>query len=92
MSDLLARAAERAESEPSLMAPVLAAYRRRHRLDAPALAAFLGCTVARLYGLALCRRPVLDRPDLEAAVASLAAYIGCDAGRLLTMLREAQAE
>ena len=87
MSVLLMRAAKSAEGDPSKIAFSLAAYRRRFGLDEAELAAFLGCTRTRLYGLALCPRPQTDSPDFEVGVRSLAAYIGCDAGPLITLLR-----
>jgi hypothetical protein len=44
----------------------LTAYQDRHRLDAAALAAQLGCPVAVLTSLRLCRRPGAAEPERTA--------------------------
>jgi hypothetical protein len=85
-SHLLAKAAHAAERHPILMAPVLATARTRTGLDDAGLATRLGCSVTALYGLALCRRPDLTAADGAAQVTALAAYIGCDATVLHSLL------
>ena len=88
-SRLLAEAARGAETQPCLVAPMLAAYRRRHGLDDAQLAAYLGCSVPALHGLALCHQPARAAPSSTAEVRRLAAYVGCNADRLAAVLRQA---
>ena len=87
-SRLLEQAARWAETEPCLVAAALAAYRRRHNLDDERLAAYLGCSVAVLHGLALCHRPSRAAPGAAAEVRRLAAYVRCNPDRLATVLQE----
>ena len=84
---LLRRAAHRAERHWFLMGHALAEYRRQQRMDDAALADWLGCTVQRLYGLALCRRPLPGAAHSQADVEALAGYIRCDPGRLSALLQ-----
>jgi hypothetical protein len=49
--------AARVSREPFFLGSALAAYQRRHGLDDAGLAALLGCDVAALTDLRLCRRP-----------------------------------
>ena len=72
-----------------LMAPVLAAYQRRHGLDESGLAAYLGCRLPTLHALALCPRPAGEGPAVAADVRRLAARLGCHTERLASVLREA---
>ena len=87
-SQLLARAAQVAEHNPLVLAPTLAAYRQRHGVDERMLAAHLGCPLPAVHGLALCAQPSPDTSTFTTDVQRLAAYVGCDAERLLTLLRE----
>ncbi len=87
-SPLLRRAAHAAARHPFLVAPALTAYRHRHALDQATLAAWLGCAVVQLHGLALCRRPRPTTPTFATEVQALAAFIGCDATRLAALLQE----
>ncbi len=89
-SRLLEQAAAWAEALPCVVAPTLAAYRQRHGLDARGLAAYLGCSVTALQGLALCHRPRPTSVTFAADVRRLAAYIGCHADRLAVVLRHAE--
>ena len=88
---LLVRAARWAEGEPTLVGPALAVYRRRHQLDDVALAGYLGCDLRKLWALAVCRRPSRPprAPADEDELQRLAAYFGCDAGRLAALIEEA---
>lgn len=92
MSTLLARAAESAAPLDFLMAHPLAAFRRRTGLSHTAVAAWLGCGVRRLDGLALCVRPDADQESGGAQVIALARYIGCSAERLSLVLGAARLE
>ena len=56
-SDSLVRLAAQARTNPYFFGSVLAAYQRRHQLDDAGLAVRLGCDVAVLTHLRLCRRP-----------------------------------
>lgn len=71
---ILAKAAERAESDPFYLASAFKAWREANATD---LAAHLGISTDRLPRLALCKRP-RDRAE----VAQLAAWGGCDVDRL----------
>jgi hypothetical protein len=84
-------AAARAEENPFFLASALAAYRRLMGLDDAALAAHLGCSVAALPHLALCRRPEGDSPMFRDDLTRIAAYVGCDPARLAQLLRAAEA-
>jgi hypothetical protein len=70
--------------DPHFLASVLAAYQRRHGLDDNALAALLGCNVAVLTPLRLCRRPGAAEPSWtwEPDVAEIARRFGLDAAAL----------
>ena len=72
--------------DPRVVAAALADYRARTGLDEAGLAAWLGLSIERLHGLALCAAPDPTSPHFAAAVAALAGYIGCDAARLQALL------
>jgi hypothetical protein len=61
--DALAR---RTASDPFFLGALLAKHRQAHGLDEPALAALLGCPVAALASVRLCRRPGAAEPDRTA--------------------------
>lgn len=86
MSDLLRRTAVAYEADPSRMAAALAAFRTQTGMDGFALAAWLGMGVDRLHGIALRPRPAHASPPRAADVAALAAFVGCDRGRLGELL------
>lgn len=92
MSTLLARAADSALHLDFLMAHPLAAFRRRTGRSRAELAAWLGCSVRRLDGLALCARPDADQESGAAQVIALARYVGCSVERLSTVLGAARLE
>ena len=83
---ILGRGARHFASDPRVVAAALTSYRARTGLDEAGLAAWLGLSIERLHGLALCTAPDPTSPHLAAAVAALAAFIGCDAARLHTLL------
>jgi hypothetical protein len=76
---------------PYFLASVLAAYQRRRGLDDAALAALLGCNVAVLTPLRLCRRPGAANPSWtwEADVAEIARRFSLDAAVLGRVVEEA---
>jgi hypothetical protein len=78
-------------SDPYFLAPVLAAYQRRHALDDAALAALLGCDPAVLTQFCLCRRPGAAEPSrpTEADMAAIAERFGLDAAALRGIVEEA---
>ena len=86
MSDLLTRAAQSLEDDPTVMASALAVYRRRTGMDAAALERWLGLAPGHLPRLALCRRPDPMRPTFDADVAALAVFVGCAPERLRELL------
>jgi hypothetical protein len=57
MSDPLERLARRCAADAFFLSHALTAYQDRHRLDDAGLAALLGCAVAVLPSLRLCRMP-----------------------------------
>src|SRR5258708_776254 len=54
---MIEHAASRAESDPFFLAGALRAYQRAERMDDKELVSWLGCSLAELPRLALCRRP-----------------------------------
>jgi hypothetical protein len=93
MSDggLLRRAAERASQHPFYLASSLLTYARAERLDDAALADRLGCDLASLPALLLCRRPTGEAPVFRADVEAIAERFGLDPARLVRLLRHADA-
>jgi hypothetical protein len=65
-SDAMAHLAARVSSDPFFLGELLAAYQRRHHLDEPGLANVLGCPVAVLTSLRLCRKPGAAAPQRTA--------------------------
>lgn len=88
---LMARAAARAADDPFFLASALAAYRQLTGMDDAALAAELGCDVAALTRLALCRRPDGASPMFKDEVPRIAAHAGADPLKLANLLRAADA-
>lgn len=84
---LISGAARDLETCPFLVGHALARYRGRTGMAEEALAALLTCSVSKLHGLALCRRPSTSAPDFARDVARLAAYAGCAAEPLAAVLR-----
>ena len=60
--NILARAARHLVDDPHLIAAALATHQAREEVDEAAVADWLGISVERLHGLALCTRP--DPHDL----------------------------
>jgi hypothetical protein len=82
--------AHRVASDDWFLSSVLTAYQDRHRLDDAALAARLGCDVARLVDLRLCRRPgaALPQRTVEQDIHDIAARYGVNAAVLASIVRE----
>jgi hypothetical protein len=66
----------------------LAVYQQRHDLENAAAAALLGCDLAALTHLRLCRRPGAAMPQrtAEEDVQAIAGRFACDAGTLPRIL------
>jgi hypothetical protein len=64
--DPLDRLAGRTSSDPFFLGSLLAKYQQAHGLDEAGLAAVLGCPVAVLASLRLCRRPGVAEPERTA--------------------------
>jgi hypothetical protein len=86
---LLRRAAERASQRPFYLAASLLAYARRGGLDDAGLAADLGCDLASLPALLLCRQPSLEVAMFRADVEAIARRFGLNAARLGQIIRTA---
>lgn len=86
---LLQRAAERASRQPFYLASSLLAYARAERLDDAGLADRLGCDLASLPALLLCRRPTGEAPVFRADVEAIAERFGLNPARLVRLLRHA---
>jgi hypothetical protein len=86
---LMEQAAMQAEEKPFFVASTLATYRTLREMDNAALAAYLGCTEAALYRLALCRRPDGDGSMFRSEVERIAQHTGCNVEALANVLRTA---
>jgi hypothetical protein len=70
-------------TDPGLLAHALAGYQRRYGLDDAALAAVLGCPVATLTAVRLCRRQgAAPGRTVAQDVDEIAGRIGIDAASL----------
>ncbi len=85
----LEKMAERARHEPSFLGWLLEQYAASEQLDEGTLAAELGCSLADLRRLRLCRAPRSDAVGLLADLRQLADALGLDADRLGRVLRRA---
>ena len=85
---LLRRAAERVGERAFFLASVLLPHARAEGLDDAGLARYLGCEVAELPALLLCRRPAGE--TFQADVRRIADRFGLDAARLAEILRLAE--
>lgn len=90
MSEALELMAGRAAGDPFFLAHPLAAFAQSERLDDPALAARLGCEVADLPRLRLCRAPRPDPADFRADVQAVAAAFGIDPRGLAAAVRHGE--
>jgi hypothetical protein len=88
---LLRRAAERAGHLPFYLASSFLAYARAERLDDAELAARVGCDLANLPLVLLCRRPTGEGAVFRADVEAIAERFALDAARLARLIRSADA-
>lgn len=91
MGERLDYLARRVGEDPFFLASALAAYARGIGLDDPALARLLGCAVATLPHLRLCRRPGGEAAAFRADVARIADRFGVDRAILAQIIRWADA-
>jgi hypothetical protein len=91
MKNTLDHMAARCAQDPYFLASALATYQQRHDLDDAALSALLGCDLAVLTPLRLCRRPgaAVPRWTAEEDVEIISRCYACDAGALRRILEDA---
>jgi hypothetical protein len=77
-SEAMARLAARVSADPFFLGELLAGYQRRHNFDEADFAAQLGCPVAVLTSLGLCRKPGAAEPQrtAERDIADIARLFG----------------
>ncbi|HEX5269401.1 MAG TPA: hypothetical protein VFW33_02890 [Gemmataceae bacterium] len=89
-NDNLDALARRVAGDAFFLSHALTAYQDRHRLDDAALAAYLGCPVAVLPSLRLCRMPgVAPERVRERDVADICRRFGIDPHLLTRVLDDA---
>jgi mannose-6-phosphate isomerase-like protein (cupin superfamily) len=86
--DVLIRLAQRASSDPDLMASLIAQYCAARDAGWEQAAEALGLEAGQLAKLALCRRPRPDRFDQDTAL--IAQYVGLEAAALARFVHDAQ--
>ena len=91
MANPLDEMAERTRHEPFFFGCLLEQYAVVGGLDDAALAAELGCKVADLRGLRLCRAPRDDQAGLREDVRRVAEALGLNEGKLTRVVRRAKA-
>lgn len=89
--EILSRVAQRLEANPQFMADVLVRYRRQEKLTESDLATQLGISAAAYTRLAMCKRPVSDRPGFGHQVRAIAEYVGCDSVQLAQLINQVAA-
>lgn len=87
----LARLARQARERQTLLASLLFAYQEQEGLDEPGLADFLGCNVASLPRLALCRRPRAQTSSFREDIERVAQYAGANPLQLVKLIRAVEA-
>lgn len=85
--ELLWRAVERARRHPFFVASSLLPWADRAGYDNADLAAWLGCAIADLSSVLLCRRPTGTGPEFLRDVTGIAGRFGMDATRLAEAIR-----
>jgi hypothetical protein len=90
MSQPLELLARRVMSDPFFLASPLACFAQSEGLDEPALAARLGCDVAVLTALRLCRSPDPRPPGFWKDVQAIAGRLGLQADALAEAVRLGQ--
>lgn len=89
MSDQLAILAQRAESDSFFLASALAKYAESENLSEAELAQVLGCDVASLPRLWLCRRPRREPAFFREDVSRIASALEVNSERLAEVVRRA---
>ena len=84
------RLLSRASSDPLFVGSALAVYKMTRELDDVRLAAWLECSIDSLDRLALCRLPQREE-RLCRDIEQIAAFGGCDADKLVALVREVAA-
>jgi hypothetical protein len=94
MSEPLERLARRVAGDPFFLSSALAGYQRRHGLDDAGLAASLGCPVAVLPSLRLCRMPgtAADQRTFDQDVNDIARRFGIGPAALARVLDDGPPE
>ncbi len=87
----LAQLAERLSADPAYMASVLATFQIQERLDVAGLAKLLSISMEGLTRLALCKRPLSDRPEFANQVRQVAAFAGVEPATLAQFIRQVEA-
>jgi len=87
-SDLVQRAARRAGDREFYLASALRKYQSLRHTDDAALAQQLGCDLATLNRLGLCRRPATDSATFRTDIQAIAQRFGVTAVTLAEVLRE----
>ncbi|MGG6267087.1 hypothetical protein ACQ4M3_13050 [Leptolyngbya sp. AN03gr2] len=82
MSDLIARAADRASDRPFFLASALKQYQHEKEVSRENLAIQLGCTTETLDKLALCRKP-----ETSTELEQIAQYTGIELEKLAEISR-----
>ena len=90
MTHPLDEMAERSRHEPFFFGWLLEQYAVAERLDDAALAAELGCNVAELRGLRLCRAPRDDQAGMREDIRRVAEVLGLNEGKLVRVVRRAK--
>src|SRR4051794_35430441 len=90
MSPPLERLARKVQDDPCFLAAALAIYARQEGLEDTALAAKLGCGVADLTGLRLCRMPRPKAPFFWQDVEQIVKRFPVEAEALAEMVRRGQ--
>src|SRR5262249_22517113 len=90
MNPYLGHLAQRVSDAPDFLACALAEYARSEKLADPDLAARLGCPVATLTHLRLCRMPRVPAPLFAQDIDLIAQRFAVDADVLAEMTRRGQ--
>lgn len=91
MGEQLDYLARRVAADRFFLASALAPYARDEGLNDAGLARALGCEVAALARLRLCRRPTGEAAAFRADVARIADHFGIERGLLAQIVRRADA-
>jgi hypothetical protein len=90
MAEPLEKLATRLEGDPFFLACSLAHFARSEKLDDRQLAERLGCAVATLVPIRLCRAPAGDAAQHQKDIACIALRFGVDANVLTEAVRRGQ--